>query len=211
MNSKDKDRLATRQLVEGLDGIYVRDYKFDKEGKFTAEQVEQLRKYFETSEWSPLVRDRDRKTGESSDVMVKLVNGKSGGLFILDVEPKEISIVLILGLCPMEDLGKLLGAAVPGALAQRCRKRRRRRRLRRRAHQRETPKGELEPQGDLGSQNDQVAQSAPPAPPTPPAPAVAQAPQVDAQGTQGPQDSQGGKQNQRTPLPKCKGKSPCFP
>jgi hypothetical protein len=115
MNGKDKDD-ATRQLIEGLDGIYVRDYEFDKEGQFTAEQIEQLRKYFETSEWSPLVRDRDNKTGESSDVMVKLINGKAVGLFILDVEPKEINIVLILGPVNMHDLHKVLSVAVGGAL-----------------------------------------------------------------------------------------------
>jgi Domain of unknown function (DUF4252) len=107
MNGKDKDEAATRQLIEGLDGIYVRDYEFDKEGQFTAEQIEQLRAYYETSEWTPIVRERERKTGESTDVMVKMVNGKSRGLFILDVEPKEISIVLILGPVGMEELGKL--------------------------------------------------------------------------------------------------------
>jgi hypothetical protein len=107
---------ATRQLIENLDGVYVRSYEFDKEGQFSAEQIEQLRKYFETGEWSPLVRDRDRKNGESSDVMVKLVNGESRGLFILDVEPKEVSIVLILGPIHMQDLHKVLGVATRGAL-----------------------------------------------------------------------------------------------
>jgi hypothetical protein len=115
MDGKDKDD-PTRRLIEGLDGIYIRDYEFDKAGQFTAEQVEQLRKYFETSEWSPLVRDRDNKTGESSDVMVKLVNGESHGLFILDVEPKEISIVLILGPVHMQDLHKVMGVAIHGDL-----------------------------------------------------------------------------------------------
>jgi len=116
MDGKDKDQAAVKQLIDGLDGIYVRDYEFDKEGQFSAGQIEQLRKYFETSEWSPLVRDRDAKTGESSDVMVKLVNGQSGGLFILDVEPKEISIVLILGPIRMDQLGELKGLSGLGAL-----------------------------------------------------------------------------------------------
>jgi len=111
-----QDEDATRKLIEGLDGIYVRDYEFDKEGLFTAEQIEQLRAYYETGEWSPMVRDRDRKTGESSDVMVKLVNGESHGLLILDVEPKEISIVLILGPVHMQDLHKVMGIAVRGSL-----------------------------------------------------------------------------------------------
>jgi hypothetical protein len=113
---KDKDEASARQLIDGLDGIYVRDYEFDKEGQFTAEEVEQLRKYYETSEWSPMVRERERKTGESTDVMVKLVDGKSRGLLILDVEPKEISIVLILGPIRMDELGKLKGLDGLGSL-----------------------------------------------------------------------------------------------
>ena len=117
-NSKDKsrDEAAISQLVERLDGIYVRDYEFDKEGQFSMEQVDQLRKYFETSEWTPIVRDQDRKTGESSDIMVKMVNGKSCGMFILDVEPKEISIVMILGPVGMEELGKLKDLAFLGIM-----------------------------------------------------------------------------------------------
>src|ERR1022692_1563655 len=103
MNGKDRDETATKHLIEGLDGIYVRDYEFDKEGQFTPDEVDQLRKYFETSEWSPMVHERDRKNNESTDVMVKLVNGESHGMFILDVEPKELTIVLILGNIRMDE------------------------------------------------------------------------------------------------------------
>ncbi|MGA2889161.1 MAG: DUF4252 domain-containing protein [Terracidiphilus sp.] len=116
MKGKDKDDAETRKMIEGLDGIYVRDYEFAKQGEFSAEQVEQLRKYYETTEWSPIVRDHDSKTGESADIMIKMVNGKSDGLFILDVEPKEISIVLILGPVNMEQLGQLKNLALLGAL-----------------------------------------------------------------------------------------------
>ena len=107
MNGKDKDDAATKQLIEGLDGIYVRSYEFDKEGQYSMDEVEQLRKYFETSEWSPMVRERAPKSGETTDVMVKLVNGEAHGLFVLTAEPKELTIVLILGPVRMEDLGKL--------------------------------------------------------------------------------------------------------
>lgn len=116
MNGKDKDEAATRQLIEGLDGIYVRDYEFDKPGQYSMVDIEQLRKYFETSEWSPMVRERERKTGESTDVMVKLVNGETHGMFILDAEPKELSIVLILGPIRMDQLGALKGLGGLGAL-----------------------------------------------------------------------------------------------
>ena len=109
MNGKDDDDVATRKLIEGLEGIYVREYEFDKPGEFSADEVDQLRKYFETSEWSPMVKERERKNNESTDVMVKLVNGESHGIFILSVEPKELTIVLILGPIKMDDLGRLKG------------------------------------------------------------------------------------------------------
>ena len=109
LNGKDEDDAATRRLIEGLQGIYVREYEFDKDGQFSSQDVEQLRKYFETSAWSPIVRDRERKTGESTDVMVKLENGQSQGIFILSVEPKELTIVLILGPIRIDELGKLKG------------------------------------------------------------------------------------------------------
>lgn len=116
MNGKDEDEAATRKLIDGLDGIYVRDYEFDKEGQYSMEEIEQLRKSFETPEWSPIVRERERKSGETTDIMVKLVNGTSHGMFILTAEPKELTIVLILGPINMEDLGKLKGLSGLSAL-----------------------------------------------------------------------------------------------
>ena len=116
MNGKDEDEAATRKLIEGLEGIYVREYEFDKEGDYSMEQIEQLRKYFETSEWSPIVHERERKNRETTDVMVKMVNGQSHGIFVLEAEPKELTIVLILGPIKMDELGKLKGIGGLGAL-----------------------------------------------------------------------------------------------
>jgi hypothetical protein len=116
MNGKDKDEAGVRQLIQGLEGIYVREYTFDKEGEYSMEEIDKLRQYFETSEWSPLVREREKKNAESTDVMVKLVNGESHGMFILTAEPKELTIVLILGPIRMDQLGELKGIGGLGAL-----------------------------------------------------------------------------------------------
>ena len=116
MNGKNDNDAEVRHLIENLDGIYVREYEFDKEGQYSKDEVDQLRKYFETSDWSPVVRERERKSGERTDVMIKLVNGESHGLFILETEPKELTIVLILGPIHMDDLGKLKGIGGLGPL-----------------------------------------------------------------------------------------------
>jgi hypothetical protein len=116
LDGKDKDDEATRHLIEGLDGIYVRAYEFDKEGQYSPDDVAKLRSYFGTTDWSSIVRNRDRKSGESTDVMMKMVNGQPHGLFVLDAEPRELSIVLILGPVKMEDLSRLSGIGGLGVL-----------------------------------------------------------------------------------------------
>jgi hypothetical protein len=116
MNGKGPDDAATRHLIEGLDGIYVRDYEFDKEGQYSMVDIDKLRQYFETSEWTPMVHEHDKKSGETTDVMMKVVNGETRGMFILDAEAKELSIVLILGPINIDDLHKLSGIGGLGAL-----------------------------------------------------------------------------------------------
>jgi hypothetical protein len=109
MDNNDKDQVAVKQLIEGLDGIYVRDYEFDKEGQYSMDQLEQLRQAFGAPEWTPMVHVRESKGGESTDVMMKMVNGEPHGIFVLDAEAKELTIVLILGPIRMDQLSELKG------------------------------------------------------------------------------------------------------
>ncbi len=109
---KDKDDEQARKLIQGLKGIYVREYTFEKEGEYSMDQIKQLRTYFETSEWSPIVHEIEHHKGgatETTDVMVKTVNGETQGMFILSAEPKELSIVLIMGPINLDELGELHG------------------------------------------------------------------------------------------------------
>ena len=115
MDGKDKDQAAVRQLIQGLDGIYVRSYEFDKEGQYSMDDLDNLRQSFATSEWSPMVHTRER--GEVTDILVKLVNGEPHGMFILSAERRELSIVLILGPIRLDQLSELNGIAGLGALS----------------------------------------------------------------------------------------------
>ncbi len=116
MNGKDQSDATARHLIEGLDGIYVRDYEFDKDGQYSMDELKQLRASFQGPEWTPIVHTRERESGETTDIMVKMVNGESHGMFILSAEPKELSIVLILGPIRMDELGQLKGLGGLGAL-----------------------------------------------------------------------------------------------
>lgn len=118
MNGDNKNDVATRRLIEGLDGIYVRDYEFEKPGEYSMVDINKLRQYFQTPEWTPIVHERDVKSGESTDVMMKMINGESRGMFVLSAEPKELSIVMILGPIRMDELNQLKGLGGLGGLGQ---------------------------------------------------------------------------------------------
>ncbi|MGO8757636.1 MAG: DUF4252 domain-containing protein [Terracidiphilus sp.] len=109
MNGNDKDEAAAKQLILGLDGIYVRSYEFDKDGEYSMDEVEKIRQSFQTPEWSPIVHTSERKGAETTDVLMKQVNGETRGMFILTAEPKELTIVLILGPIRMDQLQELSG------------------------------------------------------------------------------------------------------
>jgi len=105
----DKEDKAVKEMIRNLKGVYVREYEFDKENSYTGAELEGLRKYFESSDWSPMVHERTKGVAQGTDVFVKLVNGQMQGLFVLDAEARELSLVLILGPIDIDKLSGLGG------------------------------------------------------------------------------------------------------
>lgn len=119
----DKDDEEAKNMIRNLKGVYVREYDFDKDHSYTAAELEGLRKYFEGSDWSPMVHERTKGQAAGTDVYVKLVGGQMQGLFVLDAEDKELSLVLILGPIDVDQIGKLGGAfGIPRDAVRRAQK-----------------------------------------------------------------------------------------
>lgn len=106
---KDDDEDGTKDMVKNLRGVYVREYEFDKDHSYTSEELEGLRKYMQGSDWSPMVHERTKGSPEATDVYVKLIDGKMQGLYVLDAEERELSLVLILGPIDIDKIGSLGG------------------------------------------------------------------------------------------------------
>jgi hypothetical protein len=119
----DKDDKEAREMIQNLKGVYVRDYEFDKDDSYSAEELEGLRKYFEVGDWSQMVHERTKGKAAGTDVFVKIVNGQMQGLFVLDAEAKELSLVLILGPIDVDKIGKLGGNfGIPKSIAKKAQK-----------------------------------------------------------------------------------------
>ncbi|HEX4321884.1 MAG TPA: DUF4252 domain-containing protein [Acidobacteriaceae bacterium] len=120
---KDDEDEGTKEMVKNLRGVYVREYEFDKDHSYTSEELEGLRKYMQGSDWSPMVHERTKGSPEATDVYVKLIDGKMQGLYVLDAEERELSLVLILGPIDVDKLSDLGGNfGIPKAAAKSLKK-----------------------------------------------------------------------------------------
>jgi hypothetical protein len=122
MSQEDED-VDTKRLIEKLDGIYVREYDFDKPGQYTVADLESIRRQFKGAEWSPMVRERSKNGQADTDIYMKIVDGKMQGLFVLDAESKELDMVYIAGTLDPAELSKLDGNfGIPKGVAKRAAK-----------------------------------------------------------------------------------------
>jgi len=109
LNDKDDDQADVRKLIAGLEGIYVRSFQFKNEGAYSMADVEAVRSQLQSPAWGRLVGVRS-KHGDNVDVFFKDGgNGKLGGIVVIAAEPKELTIVNIIGTLDPERLADLGG------------------------------------------------------------------------------------------------------
>jgi hypothetical protein len=110
LSDKDADEANAKKLVGGLKGIYVRSFEFEKEGEYSAADVDALRTQLQPPDWSRVIGVTSKKGGEITEVYFKNSNGSQiGGLVVIDAEPKELTVVNISGAISPDDLANLGG------------------------------------------------------------------------------------------------------
>ena len=107
-DKKDADEMRVKQLVEGLKGIYVRSFEFEKEGEYLTADLDSIRSQLRGSAWSRLVNVSSKKEG-SVEIYLMSQGSQILGLAVLAYEPKEITVVNILGDIDLQKLSELEG------------------------------------------------------------------------------------------------------
>jgi hypothetical protein len=109
LNGKEDDEADIRKLIDGLDSVYVRTFEFKHEGEYSMADVEGVRSQLHSPAWGRLVGVRS-KSGENVDVYFKNgSNGTLGGIVVIAAEPRELTIVNIIGTLDPEKLANLSG------------------------------------------------------------------------------------------------------
>jgi Domain of unknown function (DUF4252) len=109
LSSDDPQDAAVRDLIGGLKGIYVKSYTFDKDSVYPSDSTDAVRRQLLTPAWQQVVSVHSAKERSAVDIFVCQVQSKTRGLAIIATEPRQFTIVNIVGSIDLEKLQKLEG------------------------------------------------------------------------------------------------------
>lgn len=107
LSSRDADQREIREIVTRLDGIYVRSYEFDEAGAYDRRIVERVRKQLGPT-WKKVVNVRSRNK-DNVEVYFDTRGETVAGLVVIAAEPRELTLVNIVGPIDVEKLTQLGG------------------------------------------------------------------------------------------------------
>lgn len=97
-----------KSLIRDVDGIYVKSFQLKPDAAYPTKQIESLRAQLSTGKWARVVHVKEADSG-GTEVCFWMDNGVPGGVAILVTEPRELTIVNIVGKIDLERLRKLEG------------------------------------------------------------------------------------------------------
>lgn len=100
---------AVNDLIKGIRGIYVRSYSFDKPGEYSQADVKMVEAQLLAPGWQAVVSTRDLKQGKDVDVYLRRNGDRTDGLAIIAADPRQLTIVNIVGAIDLARLARLQG------------------------------------------------------------------------------------------------------
>lgn len=111
----DPEAKQLKELLKDLKGIYVKNFEFDEPNQYSPSDVEAIRAQLSGPGWSRIVESRSKHDSENDEVYVMKVGEKIAGVAILVAEPRELTVVNIVGPIDINKLGELEGHfGIPG-------------------------------------------------------------------------------------------------
>jgi hypothetical protein len=108
LSNKDSDEAKVKDLINGLKGIYVKSFEFETEGQYSAADLEGIRSQLRNPAWNKIVNVSSKKEG-NVEVYLMQIGNQITGLAVLATQPKEITVVNIVGPVDLEKLSELEG------------------------------------------------------------------------------------------------------
>jgi hypothetical protein len=108
-SSAKSEEANVKELIGGLKGIYVRSYQFDSDGAYTSEDVNAIRVQLQAPGWVRMIGIQSKRDKENVEVFTLTQGEKFGGLAIISAQPRELTVVNIVGAIDLDKLRGLEG------------------------------------------------------------------------------------------------------
>jgi hypothetical protein len=109
LDPADPQDAAAKEAIRGIKGIYVRSFTFDEDFAYPKSDVELVRKQLSAPGWQQLVQVRSKKEQQKVDIYILVEQERANGLAIIASQPREFTIVNIVGSVDMRKLHELEG------------------------------------------------------------------------------------------------------
>ncbi len=109
-SGKDPDDADIKELLRNVKGIYVKSFTFEKENEYLPSEVDSVMTQLHTGGWNKIVGVTSKKQSENVEVYLMTVAGEIAGLAVVSMDPKELTVVNIVGPINLEKLTKLEGS-----------------------------------------------------------------------------------------------------
>jgi len=109
LDGKDSEEAQVKKLLEGITGIYVKSYEFKTEGAWAPADLDRVRDQLRAPQWARIIDINSTEDRQTTQVYVRSENQKMTGLAILVSEPKELTVVNIVGNVDLNSLAELGG------------------------------------------------------------------------------------------------------
>ena len=101
------DEAQAKKIIQGLTAVVVKSFEFEKEGQYSEADLKALRAQLRSPEWSSVIDVREKT--ESVTVYMKGDGAKAQGIVVIAAEPRELTVVQLLGSIDPSMLGALSG------------------------------------------------------------------------------------------------------
>lgn len=106
---KGPDNAAANAAISGLDGVYVRSFTFAHDNDYSRADVDSILRQLHAPAWSPIVSVHETKQNEDVHIYLCRENGRTKGMVIVAAEPRELTIVNLVGDIDPAKLGQISG------------------------------------------------------------------------------------------------------
>ncbi len=109
-SGKDIDDAEIRDLIKNVKGIYVKSFTFEHENEYSPAEVDSVTQQLRGGGWNKIIGVTSKKDGDNVEVYLLNIGDQISGLAVVSAEPKEFTVVNIVGPINLEKLTQLEGS-----------------------------------------------------------------------------------------------------